>query len=51
MANTKVIGDLIASGTKPVKYSVFVPMLIKAVQEQQAQIVELKEEIQTLKGL
>jgi hypothetical protein len=29
--------------TKSVKYSVFVPMLIKAMQEQQAQIEELKE--------
>ena len=28
--------------TKSVKYSVFVPMLIKAIQEQQAQIEELK---------
>ena len=29
--------------TKSVKYSVFVPMLIKAIQEQQAQIEELKK--------
>ena len=28
---------------KSVKYSVFVPMLIKAVQEQQQQINELKQ--------
>jgi len=32
-------------GTKGVKYSVFVPMLIKAIQEQQAQIEELKLKI------
>ena len=31
--------------TKSVKYSVFVPMLIKAMQEQQAQIEELKAKI------
>jgi hypothetical protein len=31
--------------TKSVKYSVFVPMLIKAIQEQQAQIEELKAKI------
>jgi hypothetical protein len=35
--------------TKSVKYSVFVPMLIKAIQEQQSQIESLKAEIQTLK--
>jgi hypothetical protein len=36
--------------TKSVKYSVFVPMLIKAIQEQQAQIQELKAEIDELKN-
>jgi hypothetical protein len=38
-------GEYIKTGekTKTVKYSVFVPMLIKAIQEQQAQIEELKE--------
>lgn len=36
--------------TKSVKYSVFTPMLIKAIQEQQAQIEELKSEIQLLKN-
>jgi hypothetical protein len=35
--------------TKSVKYSVFVPMLIKAIQEQQSQIQELKAEIEILK--
>jgi hypothetical protein len=34
--------------TKSVKYSVFVPMLIKAIQEQQAQIEELKAKILSL---
>ena len=36
--------------TKAVKYSVFVPILIKAIQEQQAMIQELKAEIDLLKG-
>jgi chemotaxis receptor (MCP) glutamine deamidase CheD len=31
--------------TKSVKYSVFIPMLIKSIQEQQAQIEELKAKI------
>jgi hypothetical protein len=40
----KETGEKIDLGTttKSVKYSVFVPMLIKAIQEQQAQIEELK---------
>jgi len=37
-------------GYKTVKYSVFVPMLIKAMQEQQEQIESLKGEIANLKG-
>jgi len=37
-------------GMKGVKYSVFVPMLIKAMQEQQAMIEELKADIAALKG-
>jgi hypothetical protein len=36
--------------TKTVKYSVFVPMLIKAMQEQQAMIDQLKAEVAALKG-
>ena len=36
--------------TKSVKYSIFVPMLIKAMQEQQEQIQELKTEIDSLKN-
>lgn len=36
--------------TKGVKYSVFVPMLIKAIQEQQAIIEQLQADVATLKG-
>ena len=36
-------------GIKSVKYSIFVPILIKAVQEQQEQIESLKSEIANLK--
>jgi hypothetical protein len=35
---------------KTVKYSVFVPMLIKAIQEQQAQIEELTQKVNTLEN-
>jgi hypothetical protein len=35
---------------KTVKYSVFVPMLIKAIQEQQAQIEELSNKIVALES-
>ena len=35
-------GNVLDTTTKAVKYSVFVPMLIKAIQEQQAIITELK---------
>ena len=37
-------------GIKSVKYSVFVPMLIKGMQEQQEQIQSLTREIAKLKG-
>jgi len=37
--------------TKSVKYSIFVPMLIKAMQEQQTQIESLKSENDTLKSI
>ena len=42
-------GNLLETTTKGVKYSVFVPILIKSIQEQQSQIESLKAEIQTLK--
>lgn len=41
-------GKLLNTTTKSVKYSVFVPILIKAIQEQQAQIEELKLQVATL---
>jgi hypothetical protein len=45
----KADGEVICPDRKNVKYSVFVPMLIKAIQEQQAMIEELKAEVQVLK--
>ena len=36
--------------TKSVKYSVFTPMLIKAIQEQQTIIEDLKARIEKLEG-
>jgi hypothetical protein len=41
-------GKILKTTTKSVKYSVFVPILIKAVQEQQTQIEELKLQVATL---
>ena len=43
-------GNVLETSTKSVKYSVFVPILIKAIQEQQEQINALQSEINTLKG-
>jgi hypothetical protein len=43
-------GNDLGTVTKAVKYSVFVPMLIKAIQEQQQMINELKAEVAALKG-
>jgi hypothetical protein len=43
-------GEDLGTTTKAVKYSVFVPMLIKAVQEQQAIIEELKARIDSLEN-
>ena len=43
-------GKDLGTTTKSVKYSVFVPILIKAIQEQQAMINELRNEIAALKG-
>jgi hypothetical protein len=44
--------EQVAKGTttKSVKYSVFVPMLIKALQEQQAIITQLQADVAALKG-
>ena len=41
-------GEILETTTKSVKYSLFVPMLIKAIQEQQAQIEELKSQVDSL---
>ena len=49
----ELLPDLVSTGEdgfKAVKYSRFVPMLIKAVQEQQEQIESLKSEIANLTG-
>jgi hypothetical protein len=43
-------GEQLDTENKSVKYSVFVPILIKAIQEQQTQIEALQSEINTLKG-
>ena len=43
-------GNDLGTTTKSVKYSVFVPMLIKAIQEQQALITQLQADVATLKG-
>jgi hypothetical protein len=43
-------GNTLDSVTKSVKYSVFVPMLIKAIQEQQTIINDLKARITALEG-
>jgi DNA-binding transcriptional regulator/RsmH inhibitor MraZ len=43
-------GNLLETSTKSVKYSVFVPILIKAIQEQQTIIDDLKTRIETLEG-
>jgi len=43
-------GQVTSTTTKAVKYSVFVPMLIKAIQEQQAIITDLKTRIETLEA-
>jgi hypothetical protein len=41
-------GEILETTTKSIKYSVFVPMLIKAIQEQQAQIEGLKSQVASL---
>jgi hypothetical protein len=44
------VGNDLGTTTKSVKYSVFVPMLIKAMQEQQALITQLTARITALEG-
>jgi hypothetical protein len=46
--NTTKEKQSLGTTTKSVKYSIFVPMLIKAIQEQQAQIEILKTKIEIL---
>jgi hypothetical protein len=43
-------GNKLDTTTKSVKYSVFVPMLLKAIQEQQALIVQLQADVAALKA-
>ena len=43
-------GNVLETSTKSVKYSVFVPILIKAIQEQQTIIDDLKTRIETLEN-
>jgi hypothetical protein len=43
-------GNTLGTTSKSVKYSVFVPMLIKAMQEQQALITQLQADVAALKG-
>ena len=45
-----VEGNLLDTTTKSVKYSVFVPMLIKCIQEQQALITSLTARITALEA-
>ena len=49
-ADTDSEGNDLGTTTKSVKYSVFVPMLIKAIQEQQALITSLTARIAALEG-
>ena len=49
-ADTDVDGNDLGTTTKSVKYSVFIPILIKAIQEQQAIIESLQARITTLEG-
>jgi hypothetical protein len=48
--DTDAEGNDLGTTTKAVKYSVFVPMLIKAIQEQQAIITDLKSRIEALEA-
>jgi hypothetical protein len=53
IANAKAHGKPIPEITDPygMKYSELIPVLTKAIQEQQEQIVKLQEEIATLKSI
>jgi len=50
MPDTDEEGVYLGTTTKSVKYSVFVPILIKAIQEQQVQITALTERVAALEG-
>jgi hypothetical protein len=50
IADKDTNGKDLGTTTKQVKYSVFVPMLIKAIQEQQAIITDLKARVETLES-
>ena len=50
LRDTDENGENVGTTTKSVKYSVFVPMLIKAIQEQQILITNLTERIVALEG-
>jgi hypothetical protein len=50
LRDTDADGNKLDTTTKSVKYSVFVPMLIKAIQEQQAIIQQLQADVAALKG-
>ena len=43
-------GNDLGTVTKHVKYSIFVPMLVKAMQEQQALITTLQEQVTALQA-
>ena len=50
-ADKDIDGNELGTTTKSVKYSVFVPMLIKAIQELKAELDATKAEVQALKGV
>lgn len=50
VAEKDVDGNVTCPDRKSVKYSIFVPMLIKAIQEQQAIIAQLQADVETLKA-
>ena len=50
VAEKDVDGNVTCPDRKSVKYSIFVPMLIKAIQEQQALIAQLQADVAALKA-